>query len=236
MIHSSKFIQDKYGYNRVTSSYINGAVYDVSIIVCLSTGLVLVKTILYTVHTAKTLTFFFNLLFNQRFVIFGLTDGNVILIYSLNENNLNVSKNRKIMHFIFTFPSFCNAGQIWRKSNLSNSGFHSLCSRYYLPCVFRVASLDSDHLFWDLLLYYCCTYQNICSYSDARIKVQFVNEWVFWCQNNHWTFAFKGLSSKNQEYHFVFTIFVHIYSWTYRKNKSLGSVFHLIYTTPYNYS
>lgn len=58
MIHSSKFIQDKYGYNRVTSSYINGAVYDVSIIVCLSTGLVLVKTILYTVHTAKTLTFF----------------------------------------------------------------------------------------------------------------------------------------------------------------------------------
>lgn len=68
MIHSSKFIQDKYGYNRVTSSYINGAVYDVSIIVCLSTGLVLVKTILYTVHTTKTLTFFFNLLFNQQFV------------------------------------------------------------------------------------------------------------------------------------------------------------------------
>lgn len=60
MIHSSKFIQDKYGYNRVTSSYINGAVYDVSIIVCLSTGLVLVKTILYTVHPAKTFfsTFF----------------------------------------------------------------------------------------------------------------------------------------------------------------------------------
>lgn len=58
MIHFSKFIQDKYGYNRVTSSYINGAVYDVSIIVCLSTGLVLVKTILYTVHPAKTLTFF----------------------------------------------------------------------------------------------------------------------------------------------------------------------------------
>lgn len=101
MIYSSKFIQDKYGYNRVTSSYINGAVYDVSIIVCLSTGLVLVKTILYTVHTAKTLTFFFNLLFNQRFVIFGLTDGNVILIYSPNENNLNVSKNRKIMHFFY---------------------------------------------------------------------------------------------------------------------------------------
>lgn len=172
MIYSSKFIQDKYGYNRVTSSYINGAVYDVSIIVCLSTGLVLVKTILYTVHTAKTLTFFFNLLFNQRFVIFGLTDGNVILIYSLNENNLNVSKNRKIMHFIFTFPSFCNVGQIWRKSNLSNSGFRSLCSRYYLPCVFRVASLDSDHLFWDLLLYYCCTYQNICSYSDAKIIIE----------------------------------------------------------------
>lgn len=176
MIYSSKFIQDKYGYNRVTSSYINGAVYDVSIIVCLSTGLVLVKTILYTVHTAKTLTFFFNLLFNQRFVIFGLTDGNVILIYSLNEKNLNVSKNRKIMHFIFTFPSFCNIGQIWRESNISNSGFRSLCSRYYLPCVFRVASLDSYHLFWDLLLDYCCTYQNICSYSDARIKVQFVNE------------------------------------------------------------
>lgn len=94
-------------------------------------------------------------------------------------NILYMSKNRKIMHFIFTFPSFCNVGQIWRKGNLSNSGFRSLCSRYYLPCVFRVASLDSDHLFWDLLLDYCCTYQNICSYSDARIKVQFVNEWVF---------------------------------------------------------
>lgn len=39
--NGSKFIQDKYSYNRVTSSYINGAVYDVSIIVCLSTGLVL---------------------------------------------------------------------------------------------------------------------------------------------------------------------------------------------------
>lgn len=233
MIHSSKFIQDKYGYNRVTSSYINGAVYDVSIIVCLSTGLVLVKTILYTVHTAKTLTFFFNLLFNQQFV-------NLVwqleMWFNVMENNLNVSKNRKIMHFFFTFPSFCNVGQIWRKSNLSNSGFRSLCSRYYLPCVFRVASVDSDHLFWDLLLDYCCKYQNIWCYSDARIKVQFVNEWVFWCPNNHLTFAFKELSSKNQEYHFVFTIFVHIYLWKYRKNKSHGSVFHLIHTTPYIYS
>lgn len=165
-----------------------------------------------------------------------MTDGNVILIYSPNENNLNVSKNRKIMHFFFTFPSFCNVGQIWRKSNLSNSGFRSLCSRYYLPCVFRVASVDSDHLFWDLLLDYCCKYQNIWCFSDARIKVQFVNEWVFWCPNNHLTFAFKELSSKNQEYHFVFTIFVHIYLWKYRKNKSHGSVFHLIHTTPYIYS
>ncbi|XP_022333503.1 lysosomal dipeptide transporter MFSD1-like [Crassostrea virginica] len=39
--NGSKFIQDKYAYSRVTSSYINGAVYDVSIVVCLSTGLLL---------------------------------------------------------------------------------------------------------------------------------------------------------------------------------------------------
>ncbi|XP_048758463.1 major facilitator superfamily domain-containing protein 1-like [Ostrea edulis] len=39
--NGSKFIQDKYGYSRVKSSYINGAVYDVSIVVCLSTGLFL---------------------------------------------------------------------------------------------------------------------------------------------------------------------------------------------------
>ncbi|XP_062592714.1 major facilitator superfamily domain-containing protein 1-like [Saccostrea cucullata] len=39
--NGSKFIQDKYGYSRVESSYINGAVYDVSIIVCLTTGLIL---------------------------------------------------------------------------------------------------------------------------------------------------------------------------------------------------
>lgn len=89
--------------------YINGVVYDVFIIVCLLIGLVLVKIILYIVYIVKILIFFLIFfLINNLLIWFDRWKCDIDIF--LNENYLNVSKNRKIMYFFFIFLLFCNVG------------------------------------------------------------------------------------------------------------------------------